>query len=78
MMHLYDNIISFYPNLDDDQQQLLWNQAIASYNTYLLHGLLPFCSSSTLPSLAKLTKELLTHADKHKVPELWYNVQVNK
>ena len=73
-----NDVSTLYNELSEDNKQALLTQALLTNNTALIHRLLMLTSKNTSVSLANLSEKLLTHEDKHKVPELRYDVQANK
>ncbi len=69
-----------YKSLSDDIKKLLMATAISTDNEMLLKCLLELQADNPSKSmeLAKLTKELLTHVEKHKVQELKYEKNAAK
>jgi len=77
-----ENLTKQYQELNEDGQKDLWLGALASNNTDLIQALtnirLQNNNTNSKSQLAKLTKELLTHSEKHKVTELKYEEQAGK
>ena len=77
-----DDILEQYQELNEEGQKDLWLSALASNDTELIQELTNFrvrnAKVNSSMQLAKLTKDLLTHSEKHKVPELKYEEQAGK
>jgi len=77
-----DDILEQYQELNEEGQKDLWLSALASNDTELIRELTNFrvrnAKVNSSMQLAKLTKDLLTHSEKHKVPELKYEEQAGK
>jgi hypothetical protein len=60
----------------------LWSGALASNNTTLIQELtnirVRVANGNSSAQLAKLTKDLLTHSEKHKVTELKYKEEAGR
>jgi hypothetical protein len=80
--YLIDDLTKQYQELNEDGQKDLWLGALASNDTNLIQALtklrLRQNASNSKTQLAKLTKDLLTHCEKHKVTELRYEEQAGK
>lgn len=85
--NIIKDILAQYQDLNEEGQKDLWLGALASNDTELIRELTDLCvkdarakdakgNSST--QLAKLTKDLLTHSEKHKVTELKYEEQAGR
>jgi len=79
---LVENLTKQYQELNEEGQKDLWLGALASNNTNLIQALtnirLQNNNNNSKSQLAKLTKDLLTHSEKHKVTELKYEEQAGK
>jgi hypothetical protein len=79
---LVDDLTKQYQELNEEGQKDLWLGALASNDTNLIQALtnlrLHQNTTNSKTQLAKLTKDLLTHSEKHKVNELWYEVQAGR
>jgi hypothetical protein len=77
-----EHLTKQYQELNEDGQKDLWLGALASNNTDLIQALtnirLQNNNTNSKSQLAKLTKDLLTHSEKHKVTELKYEEQAGK
>jgi len=77
-----EHLTKQYQELNEDGQKDLWLGALASNNTDLIQALtnirLQNNNTNSKSQLAKLTKVLLTHSEKHKVTELKYEEQAGK
>jgi len=71
-----------YQELNEEGQKVLWLGARASNDTNLIQALtnirLRNNAVNSKSQLAKLTKDLLTHSEKHKVMELKYEEQAGR
>jgi hypothetical protein len=85
--NIIKNTLAQYQDLNEEGQKDLWLGALASNDTELIRELTDLCvkdagvkdakrNSST--QLAKLTMDLLTHSEKHKVTELKYEEQAGR
>ena len=76
------DITAQYSELNEEGQKDLWLSALASNDSALIHALTNLRVQNTKANsstqLAKLTKDLLTHSEKHKVNELKYEEQAGK
>jgi hypothetical protein len=70
-----NEISTLYNELSKDNKQALLTQALITNNNTKIYLL---SSKNSSASLATLSEKLLTHADKHKIPELCYDVQAHK
>ena len=74
--------ITAYVNMGDTDRDKIWEHALASDNTTYLEAIAMLPSklpnASSIVSVAKLTKELLTHAEKAKIDMLRWDEQASK
>jgi hypothetical protein len=79
---LVDSLVKQYQELNEEGQKDLWLGALASNDKNLIQALtnihLVNNTANSQSQLAKLTKDLLTHSEKHKVMELKYEDQAGK
>ncbi len=77
---MLEHLLQNYKSLSNDIKKQLMVTTISADNEMLLNCLLELQANnpSKLMELAKLTKELLMHAEKHKVQELKYKENAAK
>ena len=79
---LIDDLTKQYQELNEEGQKDLWLGALASNDAHLIQALtnIRICQNTNncKSQLAKLTKELSTHSEKHKVIELRNEEQAGK
>jgi hypothetical protein len=77
---MLEQLLMNYKSLSNDIKKQLMATAISTNNEMLLKRLLELQAENPSKSkeLAKLTKELLTHVEKHKVQELKYEENAAK
>jgi len=77
-----EDILEQYQELNEEGQKDLWLSALASNDTDLIRELTNIrvrnAKVNSGTQLAKLTKDLLTHSEKHKNSELKYEEQAGK
>jgi len=73
-----EDTIEQYQEFTEEGQKDLWLGALASNDTPLTSIHVKNTKANSGTQLAKLTKDLLMHSEKHKVTELKYEEQVGK